>query len=260
MTDTMKTYIFHLRRKDGNPLFLHPFSTPAKLIQRLGSGEVIGRYGAEPRVEGLTMFRNELYRMVETGVRNWIAELRFIPRFLISTGAFLVAYFLASYVIRDPLPVIDEVAIALGTAVVVYFLLGRRYHSSGEAMKKRVEMRAAVDRISFLESGFVKRVEAALHENETHELLDVTRNIISPAAQELDDGEQEEAEHLVALLESRFNLKKLRKDERALRRFVESRNQEGESQHLRRWMELKKLDAPLYALYKTFKRTVQAKK
>jgi hypothetical protein len=156
--------------------------------------------------------------------------------------------------------VIDEIAIAAGVGVIVYLVLGRKYRSSSEAMKKRVEMRAAVDRISFQESGFVKRVEAALHENETHDLVDVIRSIISPATQELGEAEQEEAEHLVSLLESRFNLKRLRKDERTLRKFVETQNPEGESQHLKRWMELKKLDAPLYALYKSVKRTVQAHK
>ena len=51
-------YIFHLFRKEGISLILHPFSTPEKLVQCLENDEIKGRYGAEPRVEALTMLKN----------------------------------------------------------------------------------------------------------------------------------------------------------------------------------------------------------
>jgi hypothetical protein len=51
-------YLFHLFRKDGTSLVLHPFSSPDRLTAVLGSAAVQGRYGNEPRVEALTLFRN----------------------------------------------------------------------------------------------------------------------------------------------------------------------------------------------------------
>jgi hypothetical protein len=255
MSERTREFVFHLNRKDGTPLFLHPFLTPALLMERLPTAEISGRYGAEPMVESLTKLRNELYRMVDASVRLWIGELRFIPRFLISTGIFLVVYFVASYFIRDPLPIIDEVILGLVAAIVVYLWLGRRYSASGEATKRRLELRAAVDRISFTESSFLKRVEEVLHEHEAHE-AEAIRSIVTPMEHSLDAAERDEAVHLVGMLERRFNLKRLRREERVLKRFVD-RGQPGEPT-IRRWIALQKLDAPLYALYKGYKRTVQA--
>jgi hypothetical protein len=256
MAERQKAYVFHVKRNDGTPLFLHPFRTPSRLMDLLPQGLIEGRYGDEPMVEALTMLRNELYRMVDAAVREWIGELKFIPRFLISSGVFLVAYLFASYV-QDPLPVIDEVLIGIAAAVAAYLWLGKRYGSSAAASKRRVELRAAVDRITFHESAFLRRVERVLHDTEARE-EEAIRRIVSPLEHELDAEEREEAEHLVGLLEGRFDLRRLRREERVLKRFVEDGEPESRVAGIKRWMELQKLDAPLYALYKGYKRTVQS--
>jgi len=64
--------------------------------------------------------------MVEIGVQRWVSEMRFTPKFLLSAGAFLVLYFFMSFVVRDPIPVIDEIAVSLGGAIAVYIIMGRR--------------------------------------------------------------------------------------------------------------------------------------
>ena len=139
----------------------------------------------EPRVEALTMFRNELYRQIEVGVKNWLSDARFVPKFLISALVFVVTYFFMSFVVRDPLPVIDEVALGLAAAVVVFLLLGRRDMNSKLATKKRLDLRVIVDRITFRESAFVKQVEEALHRNETGGMEEVVKQIVEPVRQEL---------------------------------------------------------------------------
>ena len=257
MAERPRVFVFHVRRKDGTPLFLHPFSSPARLTELLPAAEIAGRYGAEPAVESLTHLRSELYRMVDAAVRLWIGELRFIPRFLLSTAVFLVVYFIASYFIRDPLPILDEIVLGLVGAVITYVWLGKRYGASSEAARRRGELRGAVDRIAFTESKFLVRVEAELHEHEARE-TEAIRRIVTPMEHTLDAAEREEAEHLVGMLESRFNLRRLRRDERVLKRHVD-RGEPGEPAVLR-WIHAQKLDAPLYALYKGYKRTVQAKR
>ncbi len=259
MADTLKAYVFHLKRANGTPLFLHPFGSPAKLMELLPRAQVQGRYGEEPMVEALTMLRNELYRMVDGAVRLWIGELRFIPRFLLSAGAFLAAYLFASYFIRDPIPLIDEAVIGIVVAAIAYAWIGKRYGASNEASKKRVELRAAVDRIAFTESSFLRRVESVLHDVETRE-AEAIRGIVSPLEHTLDAVEREEAEQLVGMLEGRFDIRRLRREERVLKRFVEDGEPAAKAPTIKRWIEIHKLDAPLYALYKGFKRTVQSRR
>ena len=156
-----KVTIFHLYRHDGTALFLHPFENLDKLVSVLQKNGIEGKYGKEPRVESLTLFRNDLYRLIEDAVKSWVSEKRFIPRFLASAVVFLLTYLFMSIVIRDPLPLVDEILIGLAAAFVTYFLMSRRDQRSNSALKKRVELRTAVDRIVFKQDPFVKEIEDA---------------------------------------------------------------------------------------------------
>ncbi|RKX79911.1 MAG: hypothetical protein DRP57_13455 [Spirochaetes bacterium] len=255
MAEKEKKYIFHVTRKDGSFLILHPFSTPEKFLYALEHSEIEGRYGSEPRVETLTMFRNELYRLVETAVKNWIFDQRFIPKFLISTGVFLVTYFFFSYVVRDPIPMVDETVLGLGAGILTYVMIGRKDMSSDRAMKKRVELRSKVDRIKFTESNFLKEVESLLYKNESGNFTDTIKQIVAPQYQYPGLGFEKKDEVLsfLRLLESKFNFKHLKKEEKYFKRFMNGRGEKP-------IMESKNIDYSLYAVYKMFKKNISTLK
>jgi hypothetical protein len=167
MSDREPLHIFHLAREDGTSLFLHPFLDRQRVMERMEAHPLVGLYGREPRVEAITQFRNELYRLIEEEVRDWIGESRFIPRFLISAGVFLLVYVGLSLAVRDPLPVVDEIALSLAAAIGAFFLRRRRDMRSDRALSKRMKLRNKVDGIVFSESEFVKRLEDLLHAEES---------------------------------------------------------------------------------------------
>lgn len=250
-------YIFHINRKEGDPLLLHPFEGPDQLVAALEGSEIHGRYGQEPRVETLTLLKNELYRMVETGVQRWISDKRFTPRFLISAGVFVFAYFFLSYVIRDPVPLIDELAISLAASVVTYFLLGRRDLRSDVAAKKRVSLRGAVDQVVFNESAFAKMIEETLQERESGTLEDLVGSLLSPGDRAVLDGEDhDEARCFVETIEARFGLRSTRREERLFKRYLQGEKPDLEG--IKRWAQSRKIDVALYAVYRKLKRTVAA--
>ncbi len=254
------TYIFHIKRKDGTPLILHAFSTPEKFLYSVENTEIRGRYGDEPRVETLTMFRNELYRMAEAAVKNWIFDQRFIPKFLMSTGIFLVTYFFFSYVVRDPIPMIDETVLGLVAGIASYILLGKKDIASQKAMEKRVEIRNRIDRIKFTESNFVKEVEALLHKSENEKFEEVIKQITAPSNMVSSVSEREEVLQFLKMLEIRFNFKRMKREEKKLKELVRKRNYKSQVSSIKKWMESKKLDYPLYAVYKAFKETISNKR
>jgi len=261
MAEPEKTYIFHIHRKDGSSLFLHPLSVPSKVVETLEKGPLEGRYGLEPPVEALSGFRNELYRQVEAGVRHWLNDLRFIPKFLIASGVFVVTYVFFSAVVRDPIPVIDEVVLGLAAAVISFVFLGRRDLASRRGTKKRLDLRMVVDRIAFHESQFVRHVEGALHSVEGESAEQVIRRIVQPVQQEMESdlssseraAGMAEAAQFVRLLEQRFNFRKLRREERAIRRLARRHAAS-------RILEARHYDFPLYAVYKSFKQTVSGRR
>lgn len=249
-------HIFHLYRKDGSAVFLHPFRKSDKLFQVLEKTEISGHYGTEPRVESLTLFRNELYRLVETAVRRWMSDARFIPRFILSAAMFLVSYLFLSFVVRDPLPILDEAAISLAVGIVGYLLLGRRDLKSDAALKKRIALRSRVDTIVFTESEFVRRLETALIGNEAEKPEELLNQVIAGNAALLAEGHVPEAEQIVRYLDAMFESSEFKRTQKRLRR-LQGSVPERERDSMRRWLESKKVDAPLLVLYMQLKKEVK---
>jgi hypothetical protein len=239
-TDAM---IFHLTRSDGSDLFLHPFDSPGKLLSLL-SGKTMGRFGIEPKVESLTRFRTELYKLTDEAVRAWIADKKFIPRFAVSALVFLVAYLLFSLVIRDPLPMIDELVLSILSASGAYYLLLRRDLSSPQAIKKRVELKNLIDSITFTESGFVRAVEEALIETEKGGRDAALASLSSPIEGEDDDGSLKDA--LLLCLRGRFNPRLIKREERLRKTRVSNEDLRSE---LSRQAGLPGFDLALFAVY-----------
>lgn len=246
-------HIFHLYRKDGTAVFLHPFRKTDRLFSVLENGEIRGHYGNEPRVESLTLFRNELYRLVEQEVKAWVADARFIPRFVLSAGAFLLIYLFLSFVVRDPLPVLDEVAIALGASILAYILLGRRDIKSDAALKRRIALRTKVDGIVFTENEFVKRIEDELIARDGRKQAQLVEELISPEHAVMVEGHEQEAEQMLGYLDEMLGSSEFKQTEKRLKR-LQRGDGRGNPEHMRRWLESRKVDVPLLSLYLDLKR------
>jgi hypothetical protein len=224
-------------------------------MERLEKEELLGLYGKEPRVESLTMFRNDLYRIIEDEVRSWVSEARFIPRFLMSSGIFIVAYFFLSFVVRDPLPVVDEIAVSLGAGILGYILLGRRDMRSENALKKRIALRSRVDNIRFVESEFVAEIEDVLHEKENASTDTLIAAIEAGELPSLSEPESDTAKEFLKYLEQRFRSGEYRRQEKRLLEKRGGKDLDG----VKRWVQARKVDFPLFALYVNLKRQ-QARK
>ncbi|MCL2704686.1 MAG: hypothetical protein FWE72_00565 [Spirochaetaceae bacterium] len=172
-------YVFHIRKHNGGGVYLHPFKEFDKVISSGNSFQLEGRYGEEPVIESLTAFRNELYRIVEESVNNWVSESKFIPRFLISAFVFLVAYFFFSFAIKIPIPiVVDKIILGIVSAVICYNYLGRKYRKTTTASKLRAHYRGIVDRIVFSKSSFIVALESFLVQINGKNVEDIILNSV----------------------------------------------------------------------------------
>ncbi len=247
--------IFHIYRKDGAALFLHPFDSTDRLAALLKKGHIRGKYGKEPRVESLTLFRNDLYRMIEAAVKNWVMEVRFIPRFIMSAVVFLLAYLFLAFVIRDPIPLVDEILGGGAIAMVSYFLLGRRDQRSNLALRSRVELRTAVDRIVFTADPFVKEVEEALQRNESESREKVIRQMLENPGSRFNIADGEDVRQMLSYLEKRFSTKDYRKQEKLISRAKSEIRDDSEVEVLSKWSESKKIDLSLFDVYRRVKKS-----
>ncbi len=246
-------HIFHLYRKDGTAVFLHPFRRVDRLYALLERSDVRGHYGSEPRVESLTLFRNELYRLVEQEVKGWVSDSRFLPRFLISSAVFLVSFLFLSFVMLTPIPVLDELAISLGLSILTYILLGKKDMQSEGALKRRIALRTKVDAIVFTENDFVKRVEAELIAREGRKPDQLVRELVDADKDLAVADHEQEATQMVEYLDAMFHSHSFRKTEKRLKR-MEREDTAYRHDIMRKWLESTKVDVPLLSLYMDLKR------
>lgn len=234
--------LYHLTRANGDPIFIHPFSESGSTFLLLKATEVVGHYGQEPRVESLTMFRNRMYRRIEEDVKDWIAEKRFIPRFLSGAGAFLGIYLLFSLVIRDPIPMVDELLLATGGSLITYFLLGRRDLRSEEASQRRIALRNKVDGAIFTQNPFVREIEESLQQYDQTSREELVERLNSANSERFWSEHGDEASRFLEILESYMRNKTVKQ--------LEKRIQKGRGLgSLTDPTRYADLDLPLFLLY-----------
>lgn len=69
--------------------------------------------------------RGSLYAGQLKSIRAFVQDRYYIPRLIISAMVFLIFYLFFSLVIRDPLPLIDEIILSAAAALICYGLLSR---------------------------------------------------------------------------------------------------------------------------------------
>ncbi len=254
MKSAGKITIFHLYRKNGTALFLHPFDDAEVLLALAEGTQIIGKYGQEPQFEYITLFRQELYRAVDTAVNSWIQEKKFIPNFLWASVGFLVLYFLFTFSLRDPLPMVDEIVLAGAGAVGLYFYRLRKAHALPLAEQLRKKLRWRMDQIEFNEDPFVKEVEEMLHRYESVSRDKLLQSAYLQDEVSLTENEIKDAYSLIAYLEKRFSSKVYRKQEKMMDRYVSSGGKNRRFDALGTLSERGKIDLSLFVTYRSLKR------
>jgi hypothetical protein len=258
MNNTKTITIFHLHRKDGTSLLLHPLRKNHNVIKLIEKNQIIGKYGSEPQVETITLFRNQLYRLIEEEVRNWIADIKFIPRFLLSAGAFLLTYLVFSFVVRDPLPLLDEIIIAFGVGIVSYILLGKKDMRSDAALKKRLTLRKKVDSVVFNECGILRDVENILHENERMDTEQLLSRIADPEQITIPESSRETVQELLSYIQDTLRTGKSGKPSRSMQKLTDEKKGTGHNlEAYKKSLKAKCGDLSLFALYKQLNHSLE---
>ncbi len=126
---------------------------------------------------------------------------------------------------------------------------------SENALKKRIALRSRVDNIRFVESEFVGEIEDVLHEKENSSTASLIAAIEAGELPVLSDPESEIAKEFLKYLELRFGSREYRRQEKRLLEKRGGKNPEA----VKRWVQMRKIDFPLFALYVNLKRQ-QARK
>lgn len=154
-----KVYFIHWNNRR---LFLNDRYGKTDLMNHLEEENIRGYYGSAPGTEEMAGFQTELQVKADMAVNRWINDSRFIIHFLMATGIFLVSFYFLSYVIQDPLPLVDEIVISLVLGFLGWHRLNNQNIQSEKANRKKLELKQLISRIPFEQSEFLNQVELYL--------------------------------------------------------------------------------------------------
>ena len=206
-----KIFLFHIRGQEGVPEFFHPLTATLEWVEGLKKYPLMGRYGAEPRIESINLFKEELQGILQKAIQRWVADRWFPERFVLAAIAFLLAYFFFSYVIRDPIPVIDELALSFLAGIFTFRGLTKRFYAREEVTILRKELQEKIERLGFEESSLIRTVESLLEELEGSSFPGLVDRYRRGEKLAIHPEDFEEAKGLLFSLEWRFSGKERKK-------------------------------------------------
>jgi hypothetical protein len=142
------------------PIMLHPFEPGSDLFEASGPVVLSGRYGTGEIPKDTGMIRADLYRAMEHGSRRHFLDKGYYLRVALTIGAFLGIYLFFSIVVRDPVPLIDELLLGGLAAAAVFFASERKALSSPRHIESLLSLRRSLDATLFIESRVVDLVES----------------------------------------------------------------------------------------------------
>ncbi len=232
-------------------MMLSPFLDKRQVIAWDEEDVIIGT-AAECDTALKETIQYRLYSAIDYAVDSWIQELKYIPRLINSAIAFLVTYFFFSFVVRDPIPVVDEMLLAGGAAVGVYLWTAAKNRKSDLAMKRRLELKNLIDDAEYTTDESLGEYEELLHVYDEMAPLTLAEKLAKNDDEKLDpvklpDNRNIVKEYLFNYLQQEDKYKKL------LSALDDSRSSESHRERLSARLltmaKNRKIDLPLIALY-----------
>ncbi|MBU0937131.1 MAG: hypothetical protein KKI09_05385 [Spirochaetes bacterium] len=145
--------------KGGKTAFLYPFDADPTVFNRLDTMQLEGRCGINPESDTALELRDSIYKQADRALRHFLTSKGYYLRLGIATGLFVGVFLFFSIVIRDPLPIIDEILLALLASLSYYLLAERRILTSSNGHAAFAGLRQRIDSAFFRESRIVSIIE-----------------------------------------------------------------------------------------------------
>ncbi len=185
-------------------MVVHPFNQkmPYKTAE---TSQIMGRYGVGEIPSHADSIKAELYAAMEKGARKFFLDKGYYLRLVSSSMVFVLVYLFLSIVVRDPVPLIDELLVGTFAAAAVFFASERKALSSREHLETVLRLRRALDGAFFSESRVVDLFEA--WRDEVLALGPAAFYKADPVKVTLTEGESGEAVALCGMLALRWKTK-----------------------------------------------------
>lgn len=186
--------VFYIRRKENGIV-----AVSLDGLKR-GEGNIDGFvYSLSSSVsrEEEASLRNSVLSDIDRELSLYIQERSYIKRLLVSALVFLSVYFFCSFVIRDPIPMADELIAASISAVFAWLLLRRKDYRRALVSEDRKRYEKALFDADFSYESEIRYAEEYMDGLSTYDLKTLSLLIADDEVPELDFELSEELEDAI---------------------------------------------------------------
>jgi len=153
-------------------IILSPFQNPAEVASIDENESFVWKTSSSLTSDQMAVADKKIFNQIDNGVNYWIQNIRYIPHLLVSAGVFLVLYMFFSLVIRDPIPIIDELVFSLIGAYFTWHRMSLKDNKSSAAEKKKLELKQKVSEASSVDEKFIEQVETFIEAVSKEQIID----------------------------------------------------------------------------------------
>jgi hypothetical protein len=170
--------IYVVKDKSKN-FVLTPFFKDKTIGSKEGEEEVVFYTSGATSEEERDESRLYTYKAVDNSVELWIQEKRYFPRLVASAFTFLVVYFFMSLVLRDPIPMLDELVGATAATIAVWYFISKKDKKGPITNKKKLEIKREVSNAEFKELEGLTVIEAYLDNLRSLDNIDLSDRLLN---------------------------------------------------------------------------------
>lgn len=123
--------------------------------------------------------RIQTYNEIDTSVELWIQEKRYFPRLIISAFVFLVVYFFMSLVIRDPIPMLDELVGSTIASIAMWYYISTKDKKGPITNKKKLEIKREISNSEYKELPALVTIEMYLDYLRGFDIIDLSDSLLN---------------------------------------------------------------------------------
>lgn len=112
-----------------------------------------------------------LTRLAKNSIKQQFGEKVFIYSFLAASATFFLSFFFMSIVIRDPIPIIDELLVSLAASIAVYLLVRKRIRDANNITELEANTLPRIAALQLRVHTVVQSIEDALHDYDSKDMI-----------------------------------------------------------------------------------------
>lgn len=202
--------IYFLKWKD-HTLYLSEHEDK-KMLDALEEEELRICYGSQLSEEDNNSIKTEMKAGIETAVNKWINDSRFVVHLLMAAAVFLVSFYFLSYVVRDPLPLVDEIVLSLFLGGLAMYRLKNQQYQSEKVIHRKLELEQYLGNIAMEKMEYLTQLELYLEKLADMESLELKKLLESGAVPLFFTSEKKNLLKIIKAIDLNKKKKRFRKN------------------------------------------------